>query len=232
MVHDYGADCNQCGGNGFLTDAERKVKPGCPISVEFVLPPGPAAFHHILAIDPGSLDLGVAVYENGVLLHAELIEAPDIHGICPLCTMPCSHTSDPDLVTWYAERIKQVVTKYGISLIVSEMPVVFAKSGGGSQLLLIGAILGAVNHSSVVPNYWFKPSEWKGNKKKREHQLANLPLLSLPERALLPKKHKRDKTTPYATDPLDAALLGLWWLTMTKQRMMTYARLQPGECVE
>lgn len=218
MVHDYGADCNQCGS-----------VPNAPV---FVAYQGPGASHRILAIDPGSLDLGIAVYENGVLLHAELIEAPDIHGICPLCTMPCSHTSDPDLVTWYAERIRRIADGYEIDLVIAEMPVVFAKSGGGSQLLLIGAILGAVNQSSGVPNYWFKPSEWKGNKKKREHQLANLPLLSLPERALLPKKRKRDKTTPYATDPLDAALLGLWWLTMTKQRMMTYTRLQPGECVE
>ena len=162
----------------------------------------------ILAIDPGSVDLGIAVYENAVLIHSERIAAPDVHGICPLCTMPCSHMSDPDLVTWYAEKVKQVATKYKIGLVISEMPVVFAKSGGGSQLLLLGAIIGAINQSADVPNYWFKPSEWKGNKK------------------------KRDKTTPYATDPLDAALLGLWWLTKTKQRMMTYARLQPGECVE
>ena len=186
----------------------------------------------ILAIDPGSVDLGIAVYENAVLIHSERIAAPDIHSVCPLCAMPCSHASDPDLVTWYATRIKQVSTKYKIGLVISEMPVVFAKSGGGSQLLLLGAIIGAINQSSDVPNYWFKPSEWKGNKKKREHQLTNLPFLSQAERDLLPKIKKRDKTTPYATDPLDAALLGLWWLTKTKQRMMTYARLQPGECVE
>lgn len=230
MFFDYRAD--QCGGDVFLADAERKVKPGCPISVEFVLPPGPAAFNRILAIDPGSVDLGIAVYENAALMHAERIEAPDIHGICPLCTMPCSHMSDPDLVTWYATRIKQVATKYNIGLVISEMPVVFAKSGGGSQLLLLGAIIGAINQSSDVPNCWFKPSEWKGNKKKREHQIENLPFLSQAERDLLPKIKKRDKTTPYATDPLDAALLGLWWLTKTKQRKLTYTRLQPGECVE
>lgn len=186
----------------------------------------------ILAIDPGSVDLGSAVYENAVLIHSERIAAPDIHGICPLCSMPCSHMSDPDLVTWYAEKVKQITTKYNIGLVISEMPVVFAKSGGGSQLLLLGAIIGAINQSSDVPNCWFKPSEWKGNKKKREHQIENLPFLSQEERGLLPKTKKRDKTTPYATDPLDAALLGLWWLTKTKQRMMTYARLQPGECVE
>lgn len=186
----------------------------------------------ILAIDPGSVDLGIAVYENAVLIHSERIAAPAIHGICPLCTMPCSHASDPDLTTWYAMRIKQSTTKYNVGLVISEMPVVFAKSGGGSQLLLLGAIIGAIKQSSNVPNYWFKPSEWKGNKKKREHQLTNLPFLSQAERGLLPKTKKRDKTTPYATDPLDAALLGLWWVTKTKQRMITYARLQPGECVE
>ena len=114
----------------------------------------------ILAIDPGSVDLGIAVYENAVLIHSERIAAPDIHSVCPLCAMPCSHASDPDLVTWYATRIKQVSTKYKIGLVISEMPVVFAKSGGGSQLLLLGAIIGG----HMAKDGWQRASmiKWHG----------------------------------------------------------------------
>jgi len=42
-VHDLGASCERCQGNGVLTEAEADAKPGCPLSPDYLFPVGPAA---------------------------------------------------------------------------------------------------------------------------------------------------------------------------------------------
>lgn len=52
-VHDLGASCERCQGKGVLTEAEADAKPGCPLSLDFLFPVGPAVLAQI-AVDKRS----------------------------------------------------------------------------------------------------------------------------------------------------------------------------------
>ena len=48
-VHDLGVSCENCQGKGVLTETEADAKPGCPLSLDFLFPVGPAVLAQIEA---------------------------------------------------------------------------------------------------------------------------------------------------------------------------------------
>lgn len=73
----------------------------------------------------------------------------------------------------------------------------------------------------------YTPDVWKGTTPKAAHQRNGLAMLSEEERALLPRGPRSRR---YLSDPLDAALLGLWWLIKMGKRQPRYYN-RPAEFV-
>lgn len=179
----------------------------------------------LLAIDPGTRDIGIALYLSGELVLASWLKAePNELVRCPSCagkTDPCSHRSNPRLAHDMASEISRVIEYKRVDHLVCEVPVIFRAARGGQSLVRIAALLGAVSDRVMAEGGlvdWYQPSEWKGTKEKSVHQRYALQSLSPAERDRLPSFAGRDGVQRYRTDPLDAALLGLKWLHTAQRR--------------
>ena len=172
----------------------------------------------LLAIDPGLPDLGAAVYEDGVLAQA-------VHVV-----IPREQKERADAIVQLCDATERALGIHGLALgddrypdlVVAEWPQIFLEGGSIKrregrtvtvqqylELAGVSAVMldRAASWGAEVARY--RPAEWKGNKPKPEHQRTGLAQLSDDERARLPKMPKAGR---YLSDPLDAALLGLWWL--------------------
>lgn len=173
--------------------------------------------HRLLAIDPGLPDLGAAVYVDGVLalaVHVRITreQAERADGIVQLCDaaeralgihgLALGDDRYPELVVaeWpQILRPERAVAKLG--RFIDQQPLL--------NLSAVSAVMldRAASWGAELARY--RPDEWKGTVKKEAHQRAGLAQLSDDERARLPKMPLAGR---YLSDPLDAALLGLWWL--------------------
>lgn len=179
----------------------------------------------LLAIDPGTRDIGIALYLHGELVLASWLKAePNELVCCPKCAgkeASCPHRSNPRLAHDMACEVARVIDYKRVDQLVCEVPVTFLAARGGQSLVRIGAMIGAVSDRVLAEGGlvdWFQPSEWKGNTEKSLHQKFALQSLSPVERDRLPSFVGKDNVQRYRTDSLDAALLGIKWLHMAQRR--------------
>lgn len=181
----------------------------------------------LLVVDPGLPDCGVVIYHDGVLTAAAHIKV--LHGTrwC-IEDRPCPHDTGPAVAL--ASLIGEIYTWAGPHLggppdaVVVEWPQIFHRGGilqgtTVQQMLDLAGVAGAVlalGQSQGAEVYRYTPQQWKGNAPKEEHQRLHLCMLTPEEREHLPRMPKAGRIL---SDPLDAALLGLWWLIHTGRRI-------------
>jgi hypothetical protein len=202
-----------------------------------------------VALDGGWPDVGLAMYEAGVLTRAAHISLKELPpSVCPPCRLKrleCSHGQDMHGVTVLCDLIEEWLGTDALDagspgmpdVFVAEEPVKFRQLGGGSgSLTKFGRVVAAMcDRAAAWPAevYRYYPSEWKGNTAKPLHQSIALTQLREEERGLLPHERvlKRARGAPdwrYKTDPLDAAALGLWFLTESRYRTPKFHGM-PGD---
>jgi len=183
----------------------------------------------LLALDSGFPDLGAALYRAGRLHAAAWVRVPPLEPApCPVCPRACEHGVLPSTMVKLAdqlerdldlcdlsqgdERIPEVTVVEWASQIFS-LKLARARSRGLSILTGLAAMIMDRSASWGAQTYHFTPSDWKGSLRKPVHQARAVAMLLPAERALLPFYHNEAGIQVYRSDPLDAAALGLWWLT-------------------
>ena len=194
-----------------------------------------SAAPRLLAVDPGLPDLGAALYEGPTLLRAAWVRVPApgegaaarVDALVALLDQMERDLGLEDgagmpvvvLAEWpqilRPERAKQKFGRF-----IDQQPL----------LELAGVSAAALDRAAS----WgarcerYTPEEWKGTVKKAVHQRNGLAMLAPAELALLPRA---PRTRRYLSDPLDAALLGLWYLQQkTRAREPRYYS-RPAEFV-
>lgn len=186
----------------------------------------------MLAIDPGNPDIGAAMFVEGVLERAAWVKVQRLKdGTCPACRFKgaCRHGIEPRIVTALCDELEQQMGFYGLppgssmipESVVIELPLYFDTDlGGGGPIGKLLMVVGAIVDRAAAwgaAAYCYRPSEWKGTAKKEIHQELGLPRFSEQELALLPRVG-RGSGWKFASDSLDAALLGAWWLSASGAR--------------
>lgn len=189
----------------------------------------------LLAFDPGLPDAGAALYRSTVLVRAAWVRVPAPAagasgrvdalvalldaleremGLQDAGPMPAVVLAEwPQILR--PERAKAKFGRY-----IDQQPLL-ELAGTSAALLDRAASWGARCER-------YTPDVWKGTVKKAQHQRNGLAMLSPEEREHLPRG---PKTRRYLSDPLDAALLGLWYLQeKTRARQPRYYN-RPAEFV-
>lgn len=185
--------------------------------------------HRILALDPGLPDCGAALYEDGVLVGAvgPAVAIPVVP--CPLCgPRRCDHQhGHARALTALCDAVEVAlgvgVGGLKVDVAVSEWPQIWHHHGQIAPrtvqpLLDLAAVAGALLdrlEAQGAACYRVTPQQWKGSTPKPQHQRLGLARLTPQERDRLPRMARAGR---YLSDPLDAALLGLWWLERTGAR--------------
>ena len=180
----------------------------------------------LLAVDPGLPDCGAALYRNAILERAAWVRVPaPVRG-------PSGHV---DATVALLDAIEATMGLEGEpdmpAVVLAEWPQILrperAKAKFGrfidqQPLLELAGVSAALLDRAAswgATCYRFTPDIWKGRVPKEQHQRNGLAMLSPDERALLPRG---PRTRRYLSDPLDAALLGLWHLHKTRAREPKY----------
>lgn len=189
----------------------------------------------LLAFDPGMPDAGVSLFRDSTLVRAAWVRVPApaagasgrvdaMVALLDQLEMEMGIGVDTDtepgvvLAEWpQILRPERAKSKFG--RFIDQQPLL-ELAGVSAALLDRGASWGARCER-------YTPDVWKGRVKKAQHQRNGLAMLSEAERALLPRG---PRTKRYLSDPLDAALLGLWWLIKTRARQPRYYN-RPAEFV-
>jgi len=192
-------------------------------------PPAPA---RLVALDPGSPDLGIADYQDGVMVAAHHIQVPrPADARCPACWKPCRHGIEPALIVALCDEVERVldVERKLPTVVLSEHPQIFqvqkgddGQGGsferGGRALFLMCAVMAALLDRAAAWGaacYQYTPAVWKGVKRKDEHQRQALTYFTAAEIQRLPRSARAKY---FVSDALDAAALGMWWLSRAKFR--------------
>lgn len=197
-----------------------------------------AAPAHLLALDPGSPDLGIAIFRSGILISAYHIKVPRPDDArCPTCATPCRHGVEPALVVSLCDAIEKKLDGEP-TVVISEHPQIFQMrprpgqpegapfERGGRSLFLMCAVMAAMLDRAAAWRaacYQYTPAVWKGSKRKDEHQMIALASFTNQERARLPRSARKQY---FISDALDAAALGLWWHHRARYRQPAY-HMQP-----
>jgi len=177
----------------------------------------------LVAMDPGSPDVGIGDYRHGVLVGAHHVEVPRPDDErCPVCKVPCRHGIEPLLVMQICDQIEQVLGIAGLpaghpdlpEVVICEQLQTFGDMPErGARAVLLGcAVMAALLDRALAWGarvFQYTPAVWKGSKRKDLHQMQSLCLFTEAERALLPRS---PRAKYFVSDPLDGASLGRWWL--------------------
>lgn len=187
----------------------------------------PPARDLLLAVDPGLPDLGAALFRGPDLVRAAWVRVPP--------PGPDARARVDALVA-ILDEMERALGLVGEGpmpgVVIAEWPQILrperAKAKLGRYidqqplLELAGVSAAALDRAAS----WgarcerYTPEEWKGVIKKPVHQRNGLAMFAPAELALLPRG---PKTRRYLSDPLDAALLGLWYLQQkTRARQPRY----------
>lgn len=192
----------------------------------------------LLAIDPGSPDLGAALFTGGRLIacaHIEIERAPDRQ--CPICAAPCRHAAESKTVARLMTALEAWVIRHlgeeRPRFVVAEQPQSFIKRKRGpkgdwqfkasrtgsdrSVLLCHAAMVAALDMGrrwgSVGLQY--SPATLKGSTPKEVWQAVQTGLMTPEERAIIPRMPRAQR---YNSDACDAACIGRVWLARAHQR--------------
>jgi len=166
----------------------------------------------LLALDPGTQDVGLAVLQDGVLVQATWVEKQARPARCGRCPGDCAHATLPLMRSRMVEALLQAAGPLAVyDLVAVEWPVVYQhQKAPADDLLQIAGVAAAVcaaAHQVGTPSWCFRPSEWKGKTAKDTFQAQILACLTGAELRLLPRAAV---TGRYLSDPLDAVGLGLF----------------------
>lgn len=190
----------------------------------------------LVAIDPGSPDLGVAVFEDGVLVLCEWVRVQRLAApVCPPCERKlrdkCRHMVDPLVMVQICDEVEQLLGTPDLEagapgmpdVVVFEEPIKWGGTPGTGATTIgkLGRVVAALGDRAAAWGarvYFYWPSEWKGNGNKQVHQTLALCCLSEEERKLIPRICEGEENWRYRSDPTDAAALGRWWLEQAGAR--------------
>lgn len=168
----------------------------------------------ILALDPGTQDVGLAVVQDGLVVAALWVQRPSAPQRCDRCpTVPsCSHATLPLMrARMVAALLDAAGPLTAYDLVVAEWPQVYTwQKAPADDLLQVAGVAASICSAAAqegVPAWCYQPREWKGVTKKDVFQAQILACLSGAELALLPRA---PQTGRYLTDPLDAVGLALY----------------------
>lgn len=188
----------------------------------------------LIALDPGYPDCGVALFHHGRLVKASWCRTLKSEA-CPLCVrggQSCEHGRGYGVALLCDEVEREMGTSAlpdGIeTVMVAEWVTIYHRKGERVDprgLFDTASVAGAMLDRGAAwgaQTWRYTAPEWKGNWPKEAHQQQGLCHLSPEERGVLPRGPRSKK---YLTDPLDAALLGEWWLVRMRMReRRVYAR--------
>ena len=188
----------------------------------------------LLAVDPGLPDCGAALYEGTTLTRAAWIRVPAPRStgsarVDALVALLDALELEMDL-KGDAEMPGVVLAEWPQILRPERAKAKFGRFIDQQPLLELAGVSAALLDRAAswgATCYRFTPDQWKGRLAKEEHQRRGLAMLSEVERALLPRGPRSGR---YLSDPLDAALLGLWWLHRMRAREPRYYN-RPAEFV-
>lgn len=148
----------------------------------------------LVAIDPGLVCTGVAVFRDG-----SLYEAHAVRGLGPEYLL---ENRLDDMIT----RVLYRVDESEEADLVCEWPQIYKGSREDPNgLLPLAAIVGGVLAFAWASTALYKPREWKGSVPKKIHQPRILDALKDHERGILEEIPKT-----YRHNAVDAVGLGLW----------------------
>lgn len=111
----------------------------------------------LISVDPGKFLCGLAVFQDGKLVHAKLVESSKAMG------------SGPAVWVAMADAVKQTVeaTELGVSTVVVEVMQVYKaglQKGDPGDLIEVAGVSGAVCMAFpwAKTHMGFKPAQWKG----------------------------------------------------------------------
>lgn len=190
----------------------------------------------LVAIDAGSPDLGLAVYEDGLLVQCEWVKVKRAAvKICPPCGRKgrdkCRHMADPLIMVQVCDEVEQLLGTPELEaggpgmpdVVVIEEPLNWggAMNSGAMSIGKLGRVVAALGDRAAAWGaqvYFYWPSEWKGTTDKQIHQTLALCRMSEEERKLIPQICEGEENWRYRSDPTDAAALGQWWLEQAGAR--------------
>lgn len=168
----------------------------------------------ILALDPGTQDVGLAVVQDGQVVSATWVQRQAVPVRCDRCptAQACAHATLPLMRSRMVRALLQAAGPLAaFTLVAAEWPQIYSwQKAPADDLMQVAGVAAAVCAAAGdagVPAWCFRPSEWKGSTKKDVFQAQILACLSGAELALLPRA---PQTGRYLTDPLDAVGLGLY----------------------
>jgi hypothetical protein len=114
----------------------------------------------LVAVDPGLHQCGVALWQNGRLVWADLVRNPDsVPGQGALCAREMGFAVGESVRPYTPKRLIS-----GALPLVIEVPQVYTRGRGGdpNDLIDLACVVGAVMANFNGAIYTYRPAQWKG----------------------------------------------------------------------
>lgn len=182
----------------------------------------------LLALDPGSPDVGVALFANGILVKAQNVKIkrkPDAQ--CPMCAKPCRHQVESQTISEICDAIEEWIDEImgpgkRPAIVIAEQVQAFQsrrndavvrhhKASDRSVLLCYGVMAALLDRAMGwgARTFQYTPATIKGAMKKDQFQRRAMLLLSDAEKRQI---ERRPIAGDVNSDAADAAAIALTWL--------------------
>jgi len=188
----------------------------------------------LLALDPGSPDVGVALFASGVLIQAAHVKIKRKQDIaCPMCQEECRHQIESQTTSELCDAIETWIDLVmgkdkRPAIVLSEQPQAFQHKRGGQiirhhaasdrSILLCYGVMAAVLDRAIgwgARAFQYTPAKLKGAMSKEQFQKRSMMIFSPVERNRI---ERRPCAGDLNSDAADAASIGLTWLLRTGYR--------------